>query len=66
MDGEFFFTLKEAQILIANWRRLSNGLRPRSPLGNRPPAPETVVVPGFSLTDFAPPASMREVGRGLT
>ena len=66
LNGEIFSTLKEAQILIADWRRLYNGLRPQSSLGNRPPAPETIVFPGFSLSDFAPPASMREVALGLT
>ena len=66
LNGEIFYTLKEAQILIANWRRLYNGLRPHSSLGQRPPAPETIVLPGFSLSDFAPPKPMREVALGLT
>jgi putative transposase len=66
LDGEFFSTLKEAQILIANWRRLYNGLRPHSSLGNRPPAPETIVFPGFSLADYAPPKPMPEVALRLT
>jgi Integrase core domain len=56
LNGELFYTLKEAQILIANWRRLYNGLRPHSSLGGRPPAPESLVWPEFSLKDFAPPA----------
>jgi putative transposase len=46
LNGEIFYTLKEAQILIANWRRLYNGLRPHSSLGQRPRAPETIVFPG--------------------
>ena len=41
LGGEIFYTLKEAQILVANWRRLYNGLRPHSSLGQRPLAPET-------------------------
>ena len=28
--GEIFHTLKEAQILVANWRRLCNGPRPHT------------------------------------
>jgi hypothetical protein len=56
ITGEIFYTLKEAQILIVNWRRLYNGLRPHSSLGQRPPAPETIVWPGFSLADYAPPS----------
>jgi hypothetical protein len=65
LNGEIFYTLKEAQILVANWRRLYNGLRPHSSLGQRPPAPETIVWPGFSLADFGPPSPTREVALGL-
>ena len=66
LNGEVFYTLREAQILIADWRRLSNGLRPHSALGQRPPAPETIAFPGFSLADYAPPTSTLEVALGLT
>ena len=66
LNGELFFTLKEAQILIADWRRLYNGLRPHSSLGQRPPAPETLVFPGFSLADYGPPSLTREVALRLT
>ena len=48
LKGEIFHTLKEAQILIANWRRLYSGLRAHSSLGNRPPARETIVWPASS------------------
>jgi putative transposase len=47
LNGELFSTLKEAQILVADWRRLYNGLRPHSSLGQRSPAPGTIVFPGF-------------------
>jgi putative transposase len=66
LDGEIFSTLEEAQILVANWRRLYNGLRPHSALGNRPPAPETIVFPGFALKDYAPPSKAKEVALALT
>jgi transposase InsO family protein len=66
LNGELFFTLREAQILIAQWRRLYNGLRPHSSLKYRPPAPETIVFPGFALSDYAPPSATREVALGLT
>ena len=66
LNGEIFYTLKEAQILVANWRRLYNGLRPHSALGQRPPAPETIVFPGFSLADYGPPISTSEVTLALT
>ena len=65
LNGELFYTLREAQILIADWRRLYNHLRPHSSLGQRPPAPETIAFPGFSLADFGPPSLPREVALGL-
>ena len=65
-NGEIFYTLKEAQTLIAGWRRLCNGLRPHGSLGQRPPAPETIVWPDFSLADYGPPSLTREVALGLT
>jgi hypothetical protein len=59
LNGEIFYTLKEAQILIAGWRRLYNGLRPRSSPAQRPPAPETIIWPGFLLADYGPRRSHR-------
>ena len=42
LDGEIFFTLLEAKIIIERWRRHYNEVRPHSSLGGRPPrAPET-------------------------
>jgi len=66
LNGEIFYTLKEAQILTANWQRLYNGLRPHSSLGQRPPAPETIVWPGFALADYGPPSPAAEMARGLS
>jgi putative transposase len=43
LNGELFYSLREAQILIENWRRHHNTVRPHSALGYRPPAPETIV-----------------------
>jgi transposase InsO family protein len=42
LNGELFYTLREAQIVIERWRRAYNQLRPHSALGYRPPAPDTV------------------------
>jgi len=41
--------LKEARVLIEQWRRHSNGVRPRGALGYRPPAPETIALPVLGL-----------------
>ena len=43
LNGEIFYTLKEAQILIEQWRIHYNTVRPHSSLGYRPPAPESIV-----------------------
>jgi transposase InsO family protein len=37
-----FFTLAEAKVLIEQWRREYNTIRPHSSLGYRPPAPEAI------------------------
>jgi putative transposase len=44
LNGEIFYTLREAQILIERWRQEYNTIRPHSALGYRPPAPEAIAV----------------------
>jgi len=39
LNGEMFYSLKEARIVIESWRRHYNEIRPHSSLGYRPPAP---------------------------
>ena len=43
LNGEVFCSLREAQMLIEQWRQHYNAKRPHSALGYRPPAPETIV-----------------------
>ncbi|MBR0671715.1 IS3 family transposase [Neoroseomonas soli] len=52
LNGEVFNTLREAQVLIEEWRRHYNRVRPHSALGYRPPAPEIL------------PAAMSPTGSG--
>ena len=40
LDGEIFYTLAEARIVIESWRRFYNTRRPHGSLGYRPPAPD--------------------------
>jgi transposase InsO family protein len=40
LNGEIFYTLKEAKTLIEKWRMEYNTFRPHSSLNYRPPAPE--------------------------
>jgi putative transposase len=41
LNGEIFYSLKEAQIVVEQWRVEYNTRRPHSALGYRPPAPAT-------------------------
>ena len=42
-NGEIFYSLREAQILIERWRKHYNRDRPHSALGYRAPAPEAFI-----------------------
>lgn len=39
LSGEIFYTLKEAEMLTAEWRHHYNHIRPHTSLGYKPPAP---------------------------
>jgi putative transposase len=54
LDGEVFYTLREAQIVIESWRRHYNAVRPHASLGYRAPAPE-VFVPALAAWPAAQP-----------
>ena len=43
LNREVFYTLTEAKVLIEQWRREYNQIRPHSSLGYRPPAPEAII-----------------------
>ena len=43
LDGEIFYSLAEAKVVIESWRRHFNTVRPHGSLGFRPPAPEVFV-----------------------
>ena len=45
LNGEIFYTLKEARVIIEAWRRHYNTRRPHSSLGYRPPAQQALVWP---------------------
>jgi len=44
LNREVFTTLEEARVLIEQWRREYNQIRPHSTLGYRPPAPEAILT----------------------
>ena len=62
LNGEIFYSLREAQIVIESWRRHYNTIRPHASLDYKPPAPE-VFVPALAawpaaLRRPAPPATL--------
>ena len=54
LNGEIFYTLKEAKIIIEQWRRHYNTIRPHSSLGYRPPAPEAIKPLPIQATALEP------------
>ena len=52
LDGEIFYTLREAEIVIESWRRHYNTVRPHASIGYRAPAPE-VFVPALAAWSAA-------------
>jgi putative transposase len=55
LNGEIFYSLKEAQIVLEGWRCHYNTIRPHSSLGYQPPAPEVELWPAAPPRQ-APPA----------
>jgi putative transposase len=56
LNGEIFYSLAEARIVIETWRRFYNTKRPHSSLGYQPPAPEVVQWPAPPTGSAAPAA----------
>ena len=54
LDGEIFYTLREAQIVIESWRRHYNAVRPHASLGYKAPAPE-VFLPALAERNTSQP-----------
>ena len=53
MNGEIFYSSKEAQMVIEKWRVHYNTRRPHSALGYRPPAPFAIASPPPQLDAVA-------------
>lgn len=52
MNGENFYTLKGARVLIEMWRKEYNNIRPHSSLGYRPQVTEAILVPTTKFQQF--------------
>jgi len=57
LNGELFYSLAEARIIIEAWRQHYNTRRPHSSLGYRPPAPNAVLWPATPTRPAAPATS---------
>jgi len=70
LDGEIFYSLKEAQVLIERWRYHYNTVRPHSALGYLPPAPQAIAPkrtdPAFAMDGLQPDQPFPETVPGLT
>ena len=64
LNGEIFYTLPEAVVLVEQWRRLSNTVRPHSAWGGLPPAPEAVKPSSWFLR--MPQLLGPQLAQGLT
>ena len=54
LNGEIFYSLKEAKIVIEQWRKHYNTIRPHSALNYRPPAPQTFAPLACHLDEIMP------------
>ena len=54
LNREIFYSLKEAQVVIEQWRKHYNTIRPHSALGYRPPAPQTFMPVTNHLDEILP------------
>ena len=64
LNGEIFYTLKEAQVIIEQWRQHYNHIRPHSSLGYKPPAPLARMKDGaFALAQATAPSFIHNTCR---
>ncbi|MFP3380435.1 transposase, partial [Bacillus sp. SIMBA_069] len=54
LNGEIFYSIREAQVIIEDWRIHYNTERPHSSLGYKPPAPVAVLWPAAQPAPAAP------------
>ena len=61
LNGELFCSLAEAKVLVEQWRKTYNHIRPHSALGYRPPAPEAVVPAAPNLLTSLPRRNLQRL-----
>ena len=63
LNGEIFYSLAEARIVIEGWRVHYNTKRPHSSLGHKPPAPAALIRPATPPDPTTSPATPVVAGR---
>jgi transposase InsO family protein len=66
LNGEIFYTLREAKVLIERWRQHYNQVRPHSALGYQPTAPEARRMVGACSATLRSPQPSWETPEKLT
>lgn len=56
LNGEIFYILEEAKVVIESWRRQYNTARSHSSLSYKPPVPEAVLWPASQSGSASPAA----------
>src|SRR5476651_1380306 len=54
LNGEIYYSLKEAQIIIEQWRKHYNTIRSHSALNYRPPAPQKFAPLAHHIDEIIP------------
>jgi transposase InsO family protein len=54
LNGEIFYSLAEARVVIESWRQHYNTVRPHSSLGYKPPAPSAKIWPPTTAQPTTP------------
>jgi putative transposase len=65
LNGEIFYTLEEARVVIEGWRQHYNTVRPHSSLGYKPPAPEAISWPASHPGPASPATPTIAPARGI-
>jgi hypothetical protein len=66
LNGELFYTLEEARVLLEMWRREYNEVRPHSALGYRAPAPVAHLLAEAGSATLRRPRTSLFRSEGLT
>lgn len=52
LNGEVFYSLTEAKVIVEKWRKHYNEVRPHRSLGYNPPAPKTIIKNKLNINNI--------------